>query len=142
MSDKNKQLAEKINKLEFPITLKDETEYLKTINTLLDEAYPEPPDEVTPAYVIKDCDCAKKIRALEEQTDLLESQFAEAKAVLVKAAEEMEPFEKFVNYKYRTLKDDYPMSVGMAGDTFYDFKMGNFRRLASVLADIRKVVGE
>jgi len=63
MSDKNKQLAEKICKYigVSPIT------WVSYLVKELDEAYPEPPDEVTPPYIVKDCDCAAELAALKAE---------------------------------------------------------------------------
>lgn len=91
METKNNQLAEKI--LKYILETNDARR--SGVLILLDEAYPEPPDEVTPPYIIKDCDCVEKIRALNEQIDLLESQLAALKAEVIEA---IKPFAEIAEY--------------------------------------------
>lgn len=120
METKNNQLAEKI--LKYILETNDARR--SGVLILLDEAYPEPPDEVTPPYIIKDCDCVEKIRALNEQIDLLESQLAALKAEVI---ETIKPFSAEYSAGY---EDDY---IILCADVYEPIcTVGELRRLAAL----------
>lgn len=85
----------------------------------------EKPDEVHAAeHTIKDCDCAEKIRALEEQIDLLESQLAALKAEVI---ETIKPFSAEYSAGY---EDDY---IILCADVYEPIcTVGELRRLAAL----------